>query len=286
MKLAVFTVMLPDLSPEEAAAEISSAGYDGVEWRVTKTPLAKRDEAPSFWGNNLCTLEPTSEDAIRAKMLAERYGLALPNIGSYVSVGNLQDAEAALAFAAAANVPSARVGVGALEGSYGASFERASTFLEKVSELAVHYKVKALVETHHETICPSASLAHRLVSQFDPERVGVLYDPGNMVYEGFENYRLGLELLGPYLAHVHVKNAAFVRPDKSGDEGSVWRACWAPLENGVVDIAAFVMALRSVGYDGWFVVEDFSRARGSREALRHNLRFLQGLLASTAEASR
>ena len=29
-----------------------------------------------------------------------------------------------------------------------------------------------------------------------------------MVYEGYEAYQLGFEMLGKYLAHVHVKNAA------------------------------------------------------------------------------
>jgi sugar phosphate isomerase/epimerase len=33
MKFAVFTVMLPDLSPEEAVKALARAGYDGVEWR-------------------------------------------------------------------------------------------------------------------------------------------------------------------------------------------------------------------------------------------------------------
>ncbi|GIX08239.1 MAG: hypothetical protein KatS3mg115_2642 [Candidatus Poribacteria bacterium] len=50
---------------------------------------------------------------------------------------------------------------------------------------------------------------------FRPEQVGVIHDAGNMVHEGFENYQMGCELLGPYLAHVHVKNAAWVR--EAGD---------------------------------------------------------------------
>jgi sugar phosphate isomerase/epimerase len=38
MKVGVFTVVLPDLTPEEAAREIRVAGYDGVEWRVARIP--------------------------------------------------------------------------------------------------------------------------------------------------------------------------------------------------------------------------------------------------------
>ena len=112
------------------------------------------------------------------------------------------------------------------------------------------------------------------MSHFAPELVGVIHDAGNMVHEGFEDYRLGLELLGPYLAHVHLKNAAFVQPAGGG----VWTPRWAPLGDGVVDFPRLLEALRSVGYDGWLVIEDFSAARPSREALRHNSAFVRRLL--------
>lgn len=276
MKLGVFTVMLPDLSPEEAAEALSEAGYDGVEWRVKQTPQEQRGDAPSFWGNNLCTLEPTEEEAERARALAASAGLDIPNLGSYIAVGDVEAMEAAMNFAKRAGSPQLRVSAGAPEGSYAESFARARGFLEEVEGLARRYSVRALIEIHHQTICPSASLTHRLVSHFDPEAVGVIYDPGNMAFEGFEDYRIGLELLGPYLAHVHLKNVRYHRP--SG--GGVWRAEWAPLEDGVVDFRQLFAALRRVGYDGWLTVEDFSAARASREALRHNIAFIRSMLGS------
>jgi sugar phosphate isomerase/epimerase len=172
------------------------------------------------------------------------------------------------------------VGVGrAGDGSYSEMFDAARRFLSGVEDLSGEHKVKAVVEIHHGTICPSASLAHRLVSGFDPQRIGVIFDPGNMVNEGFEDYRIGLELLGPHLAHVHLKNAAFDRPEGGG----VWRPRWSPLEDGVVDFEELFYALRGVGYDGWLVVEDFSGARPSREALRHNLKLIQGLIAGVPD---
>ena len=72
MKVGVFTVGLPDLTPEEAVREIKDAGYDGVEWRVTRVPEELRGEAPSFWGNNLCTLAPSKEEARRGRRLRLR----------------------------------------------------------------------------------------------------------------------------------------------------------------------------------------------------------------------
>jgi sugar phosphate isomerase/epimerase len=42
MKVGVFTVGLPDLTPEVAVREIKNAGYDGVEWRVVRVPEEAR----------------------------------------------------------------------------------------------------------------------------------------------------------------------------------------------------------------------------------------------------
>lgn len=279
MKLGVFTVMLPDLEPEEAVQELRACGYDGVEWRVKEAPPAsRRDEPPSFWGNNLCTFAPTPEEAQRARALAQSAGLDIPNLGTYIAVGDVGATEEAMRFAQLAGAPQIRVGVGAHARSYAESFATAKVYLAEVATLAERYGVRALVEIHHGTICPSASLTHRLVSHFDPAVIGAIYDPGNMVHEGFEDYRLGLELLGPYLAHVHLKNAAFTRPERGG----VWEARWAPLEDGVVDFRHLFAALREVSYDGWLVVEDFSALRESREALRHNLAFIREVLAEVA----
>jgi hypothetical protein len=94
MKISVFTVMLPDLTPEEAVAALKAAGYDGVEWRVTHIPETRRGEPPSFWGNNLCTFAPTAAEARRARILSESAHLALPNLGTYISVGDLPPAPA------------------------------------------------------------------------------------------------------------------------------------------------------------------------------------------------
>ena len=272
MHWGVFTVMLPDLTPEEAGVELAAAGYQGVEWRVTTVPDDVRCELPSFWRNNLCTLAPNTADAERARVLAVQNRLAIPNLGTYIDVGDLAAVECAMRFATLAGAPSIRVGVARTQapGSHALRFGQTVDFLAAVADLARKIGIKALIEMHHGTLAASASAAFRLVERYDPAHIGVIYDCGNMVYEGHEEYRCGLETLGAYLGHVHVKNAAFERPAAGG----VWQPRWAPLRDGVVDFAALFAALRAVGYDGWIVVEDFSQAYPSRVSLRENLAFL------------
>ncbi len=269
MKLAVFTVMLPDLNPEEAVKDIKSAGYEGVEWRVTNVPDSVKGDTPSFWGNNFCTFAPTVEDAQRAKTLSDQAGLVIPNIGTYISIGELEKVKQAISFANTVGSPHFRVGFGNFEGNYTQHFEAAKSFLADVISLAKDVNVKPLVEIHHKTIVPSGALAHRLVSNFSPTEVGIIHDAGNMVFEGFEDYRIGLELLGDYLSEVHIKNAAYNTTEK------VWQAQWSPLHTGVVDFNALFTALKTINFTGWFAMEDFSQTLPSKEALHANARFIR-----------
>src|SRR5262249_2245717 len=113
-----------------------------------------------------------------------------------------------------------------------------------------------------------------------PRTVGVIHDAGNMVYEGYEQYRMGLELLGPYLAHVHFKNARWEIAGPRPDGSTAWRVTWAPLAGGAVDVAALLAALREVGYDEWIAFEDFSTEQPAAERARGNLAYVQQLLAA------
>jgi sugar phosphate isomerase/epimerase len=278
MKLAAFTVMLPTMAPEEAVQELQSAGYDGVEWRVTSIDDEIRKQEPSFWGNNLCTLACNESEANRARRLTESVGLAVSNLGTYVMVDDLVGVEGAMRFAQIAGAPSIRVRVASIEGStYARRIAEARAHLSEIEEMARARHIRALVEIHHRTICSSASSAFHLISPFDPEVLGIIYDPGNMVYEGFEDYQLGLELIQPYLAHVHIKNAAYLRPHGGG----VWAPCWAPLEDGVVDFPRFFAALRSVGYNGWLSLEDFDTTCSARKSLHHGIAFIKNTLQLT-----
>ena len=185
-------------------------------------------------------------------------------------MGDLEGVKAAIRFAEILGSPSFRVGFGNFEEDYEKHFSDAKAFLADVITLAKEAQLKPLIEIHHRTIVPSASLTHRLVSNFSSDDVGVIHDAGNMAREGFEDYRLGLELLGDYLSEVHIKNADF----KARDKG-VWQGRWSPLRSGVVNFDALFKALKGVGYDEWLVLEDFSNALPSKEALVDNLTFVR-----------
>lgn len=262
MKLSVFTVATPEVSPEELAAAAKQAGIEGVEWRYKEAPEGAAGMKPSPWGNNLCTILPSGgeELADRFGRAAEAEGLRTISITPYLQTGDLESAEEVLRVARRLGASFIRLGVPGYNRTarFEELFRQERDYLRQAAELCGQYGVKGLIETHHGTIAPSASSAIRLVEGLNPDHVGVLYDPGNMVHEGFENYRMGLELLGPYLAHVHVKNAAWVQGEAEKDGPGKWSSKWAPMRTGIVDWRQVIGDLRAVGYEGYLGVEDFS----------------------------
>ena len=280
-KYAVFTVMCPEFDLEETATLAASLGLDGLEWRATKKPQEPIKEI-SYWAGNRSTVDIDNVDAdlARAKEIADRHGLAMPILGTYMKCSDLEVVESAMRAAAAVDCPKLRVGPPGYDGSrsYQELFEEAVRDYENVAALASNYHVQACLEMHMGNITPSASLAHRLVSRFNPADVGVIFDPGNMVVEGFENYQMALEILGPYLSHVHAKNCVWI---KTGEEDAVakWDWAMAPVKHGQADWSAVVVALKKVGYDGWLSFEDFSEG-DTRTKLAHGLGYLKGLETS------
>ena len=283
MKFSIFTVMLPEYHVSDAVVALARHGYDGVEWRVKNTSPDARGEKPSYWGNNLCTIEQDSllDDARRIRDLTEREGLVTSALACYHTVDNLAETERALEAARIMGAKIIRVNAFGYDGTkpYDDLFKSARRFYGESAMMARAAGVKVCVETHMGQIAPSASAARRLLDGLDPDCVGVIYDPGNMVTEGQEQTKMGLEILGPYLAHVHAKNGAWTRIENPKPGEHPWAGgIGAPLDEGIADWRKIIAALKAVGYDGWISFEDFSSGRTTEEKVKFNIEYLKSLL--------
>ncbi|MDR2932839.1 MAG: sugar phosphate isomerase/epimerase [Oscillospiraceae bacterium] len=283
MKYAVFTVGLPEYTPEQALEKLKYHGYDGVEWRVTKIDPEKAGDKPSYWGNNLCTVDEARALALapEIKALSNKFGLEICGLGTYLrSSADPCALENLMLAAKAMGTAQIRVSPDVYDGSvhYRQLFDQALKDYAVVEGLARKHGIKAVIEMHMNTIVASASAAYRLVSNFDPACIGVIYDTGNMVYEGFEDYKAGLEILGDYLAHVHIKNAIW-KLDAEEDDVKRFKPDWAPFKGGHADFKRFFKALKSVGYDGWISFEDFSDEQSPDEKLKDNLEYIKDVVS-------
>ena len=283
MKYSLFTVSVPEMSPEAALQKMKEYGYDGVDWRVTTIPTDPEilAEAPSYWRNNYCTIDidTVEEKAEEIRALTEKYGLEINALATYLDCSNPPE-KIESCMLAAKKMGCSRIRVNALkydpEKGYTQLFAEAVAGFKKVEELAKKHGIKADFEMHHGTITASASAARRLASYFDPQYIGVIYDTGNIVYEGFEEYQMALEVLGPYLDLVHIKNAKWVRKEVDGKE--VFRPDWAPFTDGHADFERCFKALKAIGYDGYVTFEDFSSEESSDEKLKTNINFIKSVV--------
>jgi predicted dehydrogenase len=115
MKFAVFTVSLPEWTPEEAVRNLAELEYDGVEWRIADDPPRP---TPGFWGGNRCTFPLRSfiEDAPRIQALSEGAGLAILAVASYVQAADLENVERVMRGTAALGAPAVRIQVPRYDG--------------------------------------------------------------------------------------------------------------------------------------------------------------------------
>jgi len=254
---------MSEFSPEDVVTKLGQLGYDGVEWRVHETGHIHPDKI--------------LQQAEYFKKLSINNGLEIAALAPYLGPGEIERLRKIFEGCAMMGCPQFRVVAHAYdrEKDYNVLYHQMVDQFGAVEELAKTYGVKANIEIHMGNITPSASLAYRLVSNFDPECIGVIYDPGNMVFEGFENWRLGMQLLGAHLAHVHVKNAHWIPDHIDEDSNLVWRPEWTTLRSGFVDWRQVIDDLRSIGYQGYLSFEDFSKQLDTEEKIADDLKYLK-----------
>lgn len=302
MRLSVFTASTPDWTPEEAARTLADQGWDGIEWRIVDQPDADPSAEPGFWAGNRATwpmtgLEEHVDDIAR---ITREAGLEISGLGGYQPASDRANAERMIRAAAATGAGRTRITMPQLgTGPYPELFEATRRDLEHLLPTAQDLGVTMLVELHHRTITASASSARRLLEGLDPTAVGVIHDLGNLLIEGWEDPAAGFQLLGEYLAHVHLKNARWVAraaSESAASEGAAseggasesrgaddrggirWENEWATLRDGQGDVLAYLRALVDHGYDGWITLEDFSTELPLAERTADDLAYVSGLL--------
>jgi len=280
IKYSVFSLILPDLEFSEQVSLIKEAGWDGIEVRVADLEPDKKSEPFSYWGNRRDGIGPSNIAALVPSMKAEcdRAGIAIAALAPY-SMADEPDKFGPMA-QAAARLDCKIVRVMApwfgQDGRFEQLFKTARNGLGKIEESAKQHRVKAALEIHMGGIATSPSGARRLVDGFNPDFIGVTLDPGNMVYEGYEQWKMACQLLGPYLAHVHIKNAVWKKQTDEPSAPAVWKCEGAPVRAGYANWSEVMEALRSVGYQGWLSLEDFTPVP-HREKLDSVLAFLKSL---------
>jgi sugar phosphate isomerase/epimerase len=116
--------------------------------------------------------------------------------------------------------------------------------LAQAGKLAANKGVTLAFETGQET----ADLLRRTLDDLKAPNLKVNFDPANMLLYDMGDPIRAVEILGPDIRSVHVKDAR--RPKTPGQWGEE-----VPLGAGEVNIPKFIQTLKKVGYTGPLVVE-------------------------------
>ena len=284
MRYSATTVMMPELDLEEQAGLLARLGFDGVEWRVRRVMDEQRGKGYSEWGEHKNDLTPDNfaANAERMKRVAADNGLAIASIASAATADDLEQVKMLAEGTAACGAPSFRVWCPtwySREHSYHALFDEAVDALGKALDAIDGCGAKLLLEIHGNTIHVSAALAHRLVSQWPADRIGCIYDPQNIVIDGYETPEIALELLGPYLSHVHAGGHKPVEEGRDDLGTAEWEWPGCPMRDGLYDYRRLLKKLKAVAYQGFISVEDF-RPAPLDEKLKDGIEYLRAVEAS------
>jgi len=281
MKYSVTTVSLPEFTLLEQVQLLSRLGYNGIEMRVRRNP---EDGKPGFWGVHKNDLNPENllERAREIRQVLDDYGLQLPSLAGYMRCTELEDFKRVLEGAVACGARAMRVGAAAAFTSqdtdcYKVIYGETVAGFARCLEFSRGSGVKLIMEAHGGTIHSSASLGYRILSNFSPAEVGFIYDPNNMVRDGFETTAVALQLLGDYLAHCHVAGHYPVAgvADANGTVAWKWEKC--PLAAGLYNFPELFRCLRKLNYQGFISLEDYRDQLPAEFRCREGLEYMQKL---------
>lgn len=240
MKFSFSTTLLPEIRDlREVASRVAGAGYDGIEWRIHRDyhvdPLQVANRAPEL------------------RAICDEFGLAAPCLAGYLDWTQLPEIELMIEAARILDCPRIRLGGFIYDESetYGQVYERALKQMSAVVPLLKAAGVTAVFETHFGTIHASAQGAYQLARHFDPEQVGIVLDGANLCAEGRENWKMMIEVLGPYLQHVHVRNTQWYR-----NEAGAWSWHWDALDAGMAPWKEIFSLLKARNYQGFITSEN------------------------------
>ena len=149
-----------------------------------------------------------------------------------------------LALTAEFQVPFLTMHAGFLEEEKTARSLEIQDRLIELGDAAGKYGIMLLLETGQET----AECLRSLLQELAHPALGVNFDPANMILYGKGNPVDAAGLLGPWIRHIHAKDALAARiPGGWGTE--------VPWGQGEVGGAVFLDALQATGYSGALAIE-------------------------------
>jgi|GEM_PF-695101 len=273
MKLSVYSLSLKDKSPVQVVELAEKYGCDAIEWWCRENGHVDR-----------ANLEQSAREI---SALMKKTGAEACALSPYFKYSEPKD-ELRRIFGAARIIGAGLVRCHSYAYPVDAAvqdlIEKQRKWLEQeVIPAADELEVKLVIEQHMNHICCTPNACRELVDGLPANRVGIIYDPGNSLAEGYTSPEYAVSVFGGYLSHVHVKSC---RPTTEGyiQRGRKYPVQWGKLAEGDLDWEQIVAALKKANYRGYLSLEALD-SRESEQKLKDDIPFLQNILRAFPGAS-
>ena len=236
MKVGLSCIITPqEWSVEEILTNAKSFGYEAVE-------LVCRNDGP-------ITLETSEAELKAAAAKADEVGIELASMclsarpldimtnDAQLREQSIETVVRGLKAAKALGVDTMLVVPGRIgpDCYYDDAYYNALTACRRLGPLAAEIGVDVALEYVWNWFLVSPLEYKRFLDEVDHESIGLYYDTGNMVIQGYPE--MWARIVGRHIKKVHLKD--FKRDG----------AQWPPLLEGDVDFPAVMRELRAIGYD-------------------------------------
>lgn len=240
MQYVLFTDNLSDLAIDDCCREVKIAGFEGLD--ITMRP-----------GGHVPP-EQAEMKLSAARQAADAAGIAIPMASTAVTSAESPHAEDVFAAAAHYGVRRLKLGYWGYQpfGKIQEQLDATRRQLASVVALGKKYHVLPCVHIHSGNVLSNnGPITYLLLKDFAPDEVGAYVDPMHMTAEGgVEGWRIGLDLLAPWVALVGVKNFRWRETERDAHGQLRFRTEYVPLADGQAPLPDFFACLRQIGYDG------------------------------------
>jgi L-ribulose-5-phosphate 3-epimerase len=266
VRIAGHTMGTPEYSLPEAIALFADIGLEGIEIVVQEeyccglAPRASSTEASRIGGL-------IRERGLEAVALTP-YASAINSLSSAERKAQVEELRRVIDLAGLIQASFVRIYAGSYPPGTSQSESRWKVLVESMLELgecAREQGVTLAVETHFNTMTPSAELAARLVEEVKHPNVGVLYDQANLTFQGDEDYSKAIPLLAGRIVFAHAKDLVFKDPSAESARFQATKVAVVDEDerqvrsrvvgDGILPWGSILEALIDVGFDGWLSLE-------------------------------
>ncbi|HEY3396903.1 MAG TPA: sugar phosphate isomerase/epimerase family protein [Armatimonadota bacterium] len=278
MQISLYTLITRELSLEESLEQAVAAGFPAVDLRQG------RDAADTVHLSQ--SINDGEAEIVRGQV--EAAGLHVSGLTSYYSLGKTDPALAQLHLEGLRRALQVAQLLGAkflrcsgplidADSGYEKCREAFRRQVETISASAVSHGITLTIEQHGGAYFASAGQIVDMTRGLALDHVGIVFDPGNCLAEGYERPSVQEDMLLPLIKAVHVKN---MMPHPSEGSQPTINAPATRLDEGMLDWPAIVAQLRAGGFDGYLTLEDFYGEFGSlAEKLSWDAQYLARLAA-------